>query len=106
MMDDAPDETPGPARLPSPYDSCLLGATVGIHGPDLYVYSLRALIRFEMTRRDCSPDEARTAIAAEILMPVQREHGPLAPLFVNDELVKGEIEEDGPRIIVPKFGRN
>jgi len=90
-------------KLPPCYDTCLLGATVSLHGTDRFVYSLTKLVQFKMLEHQCQAPEARQIVLAEIIKPIDREHGPLAPVWVNDELVLGSIEEkDTPKIIVPE----
>ena len=96
-------ETPQAAKLPSAYDSTLLGATVSIHEPDRFVYSLRKLIRFEMSRNECGASEARGIVARDFITPLAREYGHMAPVFVDDELVQGSIQDTEKHIIiVPK----
>lgn len=99
-----PDPQPQAARLAPAYDSCLVGATVSIHEESRFAYSLRKLIKFEMVRGSIGADEAREEVANELIVPIQREHGPLAPIFIDDELVQGQVEEDpGPKIVIPNF---
>lgn len=101
-MNLADDTAPRAAKLPDPYDCCLLGASVDLHQHPRFAYSLVKLIRFEKTRLQCSVAEARQSIADEFITPIQRECGPLAPLFIDDELVQGEVEEkQGPKLVLP-----
>lgn len=104
-----PDEIPAPEtpapepraiKLDDAYDCCLLGATLGLEA-DRFVYSISKLLRFERSRLKVTTVEARGALA-EVVMAIQREAGPLSPVFVNDELVLGEVEdEDAIKIIQP-----
>jgi hypothetical protein len=95
------DQTPEPqaARLAEAYDACLLGALVDLHAPPRFVYSLRKLILFEMKRTGNPAQTCREEVATWVI-GIQREHGPLSPAFVDDELLK-PVEDPGPKIIVP-----
>lgn len=93
------------ARLDPAYDSCLIGATVSMHEAPRFVYSLRKLIQFEQRRASCLIEEARTAVAQELVTPILREHGPEGPVFVDDELVLGELKDPEVKIIMPEFGK-
>jgi hypothetical protein len=99
-----PDETldpePEAIKLDDAYDCCLLGATIGLE-TDRFAYSVSKLLRFERARiHEGSTAEAREALA-EIIMDIQREHGPMSPVFVNDELLNPV--EDGDEIAKPKI---
>lgn len=95
-----------PVRLDPEYDACLIGATVGIHEPDRFVYSLKKLVLAECVRTGQPAATCRETISAA-LIGIQREHGILAPVFVNDEILQGEATDAGPKIIVPEnFNRN
>lgn len=98
-MSDTPQ--PEAAKLPSSYDTCLLGVTVSIHGQDRFVYSLKKLIGFTMLEHQCQAPEARQIILASFIKPLAREHGPDGPVFVNDEIMLGEVEEEKSVIITP-----
>ena len=99
LLDEGPQEA---IRLAKSYDCCLLGASVSLHGQDRFVYSLKKLIRFEKTRRQCTVAEAREAIADEFIVPMDRLHGEKGPVWLNDELVDGEISEDEkPLLVLP-----
>lgn len=95
-----PAEEPQARRLHPDYDVCLLGATVDLHNPDRFVYSLKKLIRFRMRETKQPAETCRDEIATMVI-GIQREHGPLAPVFVNDELVLGPAEDKKPGIILP-----
>lgn len=104
ISDTPPEEERTAFKLDDAYDSCLLGATVDIYGRDRYAYSLVRLIRFEMKRRGCTAQEARQAIADEMVIPILREHGMDGPTFINDELIQGEVQDEdpqAPKIILP-----
>ena len=99
-MNILPEPDPQAIKLDDQYDVALCGATLGLEA-DRFVYSISKLIRFERSRLKVTTAEAREALAKEI-MEVQREHGPLAPVFLNDELVLGEVEdEDAVKIVQP-----
>lgn len=87
-------------RLGEEYDGCLLGCTVGIHGPDVFVYSLKKLVEAEIIRTGNPAETVREQLALEIT-GIQRDHGALAPVFVNDEIRFGEAQDAGPKIITP-----
>ena len=96
-----PEPEPQAIKLDDQYDCCLLGVSMSIHEPQRFAYSMSKLLRFERSRLKVTTAEAREALAKEI-MDVQREHGPLAPVFLNDELVLGEVEdEDAVKIVQP-----
>ena len=106
-MNDTPEPIPQEAiKLPDSHDEALLGATVDPHAPDRFVYSLRKLTLGEMKRSQCSVEEARKFVTETLVMPLAREHGPqYAPVFVNDELVLGNLT-DKPKsniIMPPRF---
>ena len=101
-MNILPDPEPaGPqaVKLDDAYDVCLIGATLGLE-TDRFAYSISRLIRFERTRLKVSTAVARE-ILAKNLCDVQREHGVLAPVFINDELL--DPVEDGDEITGPKI---
>lgn len=98
MTDHSPQ--PEAARLDPAYDCCLLGATVSIHDPDRFAYSLKKLILFEMKRTGQPAETCREEVAL-MVTGIQREHGPLAPVFINDELMSGAAEDPKPKIILP-----
>jgi hypothetical protein len=105
LMPDPEDEAPEPEpqeaiKLDDCYDVCLLGCTLGIEA-DRYVYSISKLLRYERTRLKVTTAEAREALA-EVVTTIQRTAGPLSPVFVNDELVLGDVaDEDAITIIKP-----
>ena len=92
--------TPQAVKLDDAYDVALLGASMSIHETDRFAYSISKLIRFERTRLKVSTAVARE-ILAKNLCDVQREHGVLAPVFINDELL--DPVEDGDEITGPKI---
>ena len=94
-----PADEPQAQRLHPDYDVCLIGATVDLHNPDRFVYSLKKLIRFRMRETKQPAETCRDEIATMVI-GIQREHGPLAPVFVNDELT-GEIQDKKSPIILP-----
>lgn len=101
-MNILPDPEPAPQeaiKLDDEYDVCLLGATLGIE-QDRYVYSISKLIRYERTRLKVTTAEAREKLA-DVVTTIQRTAGPLSPVFVNDELTLGEVEDEKPKIIQP-----
>jgi hypothetical protein len=99
LLDEGPQEA---IRLAKRYDVALAGATVSLYGKDRFVYSLIRLIQFEMGRLKCTVAEARQSIADELIGPIQRLHPEDGPLFLDDELVQGPIDEaTGPQIILP-----
>lgn len=91
-LSDTPPSEPQAVKLADDYDVCLLGASIGLE-TDRYVYSVSKLLRYERTRLKLPTAEARESLAKDI-MEVQREHGLLAPVFVNDELVTGEVVDE------------
>jgi hypothetical protein len=103
LLPDSPDfqeQDPQAVKLDNAYDCCLLGATIGLEA-DRFVYSVSKLLRFERARiHEGSTAEAREALA-EIIIKIQREHGPMSPVFVNDELLNPV--EDGDDIIKSKI---
>ncbi len=98
-----PEPEPEPQeaiKLDDSMDCCLAGATIGLE-TDRFVYSVSKLLRFERSRMKVTTAEARESLAKDI-MAIQREHGPLSPVFVNDELTLGEVEdEDAVKIVKP-----
>lgn len=95
-----PEEVPQAIKLDEQYDVCLAGATLGLE-TDRFVYSISKLIRYERTRLKITTAEAREALA-QVVMTIQREAGVLAPVFLNDELVLGDVEdEDAIKIVQP-----
>lgn len=97
------EQIPQAIRLAKQYDVALLGATVGPHGVDRFAYSLIRLIQFEMGRLRCTAQEARESIAENLILPLHRLHGDTSPVFIDDELVRGRIDEEDhkPMIILP-----
>ncbi len=88
-------------KLDDCYDVCLLGASMSIHEDERFAYSVSKLLRYERSRLKVSTEDARQALA-DIITTIQREAGPLAPIFINDELVLGEVEdEDAVKIVKP-----
>ena len=102
-MNNLPDPEPESQaiKLDEQYDVALLGASMSIHEGDRFAYSVSKLLRYERTRLKVTTAEAREALA-DIITTIQREAGPLAPVFINDELVLGPIE-DGDEITTPKI---
>lgn len=101
-MNHLPDPEPEPQaiKLDEQYDCCLAGATLGLEA-DRFVYAISKLIRYERTRLKVTTAEAREALA-QVVMAIQREAGVLAPVFLNDELVLGDVEdEDAIKIVQP-----
>lgn len=88
------------AKLADDYDACLLGAVIGLHGTDRFAYSLKRLVQAEMVRTGNPAATCRETIAVQI-MAIQRDHGPEAPVFVNDELMLGEAADEKPRLVLP-----
>lgn len=105
MSENISEETQA-AKLSSEWDGALLGASVSIHGADRFVYSLRKLIRIIMMQRQCKASEAREIVAAELVIPILREHGPAGPVFCNDELVDPISDEERPCSIITPPGFN
>lgn len=102
MIDTLPDPEPEPQeaiKLDDSMDCCLAGATIGLE-TDRYVYSVSKLLRFERSRLKVTTAEARESLAKDITA-IQREHGPLSPVFLNDELTLGEVEDEKPKILQP-----
>jgi len=101
-MNILPEPEPQEAiKLDDCYDVCLLGVSMSIHEGERFAYSMSKLLRYERLRLKISTEDARQAIA-DILTTIQREAGPLAPVFINDELVLGEVEdEDAVKIVKP-----
>lgn len=107
MNDEDLQPAPEAVKLVPAYDSCLCGATVSLNEQDRFVYSLRKLIRFTMIEHGCKATEARSIIVRDFITPLAREHGPLSPVFLNDEIIDGIIlDEEKPLIIVPHFNGN
>lgn len=108
MIENSSEETqPQAYKLPAEWDGGLIGATVSIHGADRFAYSLRKLIRIVMMQRQCKASEAREIVAAELVVPILREHGPeWSPTFINDEIVEGEITDDEKPVIITPPGFN
>ena len=93
--------TPEAIKLDDAYDVALLGASMSIHETDRFAYSVSKLLRYERARLNVPTAQAREALA-DIITAIQREAGPLAPIFINDELVLGLVEdEDAIKIITP-----
>lgn len=88
------------AKLPDDYDACLLGAAISLHGTDRFAYSLKRLVQAEMVKTGNPAATCRETMALQI-MEIQRQHGPDAPVFVNDELMFGEAQDAKPRLILP-----
>lgn len=76
-------------KLPDAYDTCLIGATVEPYGPDRFAYSLKKLTKFLMREYDCEAPEARHILTKNFLVP----HAATI-VFVNDELILGQVEDD------------
>lgn len=101
-LSDTPPSEPQAVKLDDCYDVCLAGATLGLEA-DRFVYSISKLIRFERARLKVSTEDARVALAGTVTA-IQREHGILAPVFLNDELIEPVVDGDeltGPKIIQP-----
>ena len=102
-MNNLPDPEPESQaiKLDEQYDVALLGASMSIHEGDRFAYSVSKLLRYERTRLKVTTAEAREALA-DIITTIQREAGVLAPVFLNDELVLGDVEdEDAIKIVQP-----
>lgn len=107
LMESAAEVQTEAVRLPAPYDVALLGASVEAHGPDRFCYSLKRLTKFIMAEYEVEPNEARHILATNFMMPLAREHGPLAPMWINDEILLGSVEDDTKiQIVTPiEFGK-
>jgi hypothetical protein len=98
---EAPEPEPQEAiKLDAVYDCCLLGASMSIHEDERFAYSVSKLIRYERTRLKITTAEAREALA-DIITTIQREAGPLAPIFINDELIEPVEDENAVKIVQP-----
>lgn len=83
-------------KLGDQFDGALLGATVG----GRYAYSMVILTEIAMSKFKMDVDTAKRFVAHQIFI-VQRDNGPSAPVFIDDELVRGE-----PRFIVAPDGKD
>lgn len=77
-------------KLADEYDACLLGAAMN---PNRYAYSLSRILRFEMKRLSLSVAEVRDVVIAQMQQVIDT-HGAEAPLFIDDEILYGEVEDE------------
>jgi hypothetical protein len=88
-------------KLLPEYDSCLLGIGVTT-GEERFAYSLRKLVRMKMMEYSVKASEAREIVKNEVILPLERDFGVSAPIFIDDESVQGQIEDtEKPLIILP-----
>lgn len=104
---DTPDTPPVPEfvaptdpiqtmKLPDKFDGALLGADIC----GRFTYSLVLLTEMAMSQFKMDAETAKRYVAHQVVQ-IQQQHGSAAPLFIDDELVRGE-----PRFIVAPDGKD
>jgi hypothetical protein len=96
------NEPESAVKLLPEYDSTLLGVSVTT-GEERFCYSLRKLVRMKMMEFSVKASEAREIVKNEVILPLERDFGNSGPIFVNDEMVEGELSDvEKPLIILPR----
>lgn len=88
--------TPEASKLPTDYDTALLGATVSSTEHQRFAYSLKAITGLVMLDRQCHEPEARQIIFHEMIQPFSGEI-----TFVDDTLLESQPVEEKSKIIKP-----
>ena len=91
------------AQLHTRYDSCMVGVTVSSCEEARIAYSLTKLTEFEKERFKLNNIEKAREIVAQTMRASLKEHGPNAPVFIDDTL---SVEEPPVSIILPNSFRN
>lgn len=87
------------------YVNALLGNSISPLEPPRAVYSLPLLSQLEAKRRGTDEQTAQASVIA-LMREIYKEHGNLAPIFIDDGIRNPTPRKNKSRIIVPgRFGR-
>ncbi len=92
-----PEAPAPPVMLPSEFHDCLMGHHVAIDEVPRLAYSLNKLARVAMDTFLEGEDAARRRVW-DMVQEVTAEHGPKAPLFIDDAAF---AEPEGPKVWTP-----
>lgn len=79
-------------KLGSNFDQCLIGASIAFNGARRYTYSVSAMLLLMLEEFDSPLDKLREDLAHD-MASIQAKFGDMAPLFIDDELVMGEVQD-------------
>lgn len=85
-------EGPEMVKLGSKFDQCLIGASISFDGARRFTYSVSAMLLLMLEELQEPLEKLRHDLAND-MFSLQSKFGDKAPLFIDDELVMGEVTD-------------